>query len=615
MNAVMSNSDNPTPARQVLRFRCRHQLPSAMIRYHVEFADAHAHRFGVTMTLDTPAARQRVSMPVWIPGSYLVREFARHVSGLSATQNGKPVALKQIDKASWLAACTPEEPLVLRYSVYAFDTSVRAAFLDAQRGFFNGTSLLFAVDGRLDELHRLTLGVLPEGWDVATTLPAAEVDSMAAGAPGTRTFAAENYDELVDHPVELGRFWRGAFTAHGVPHEFVVCGALPDFDGERLLADTRRICESEIAFWHADRKAPFGRYLFMLNAVEDGRGGLEHRASTALIAPRRDLPRRDMVGVSDGYVDLLGLISHEYFHTWNVKRLKPRDFASFDYSRENYTELLWFFEGFTSYYDDLTLVRAGLIDDTRYLAMLAKTVSTVLAAPGRHVQSVAESSFDAWVKYYRSDENTPNATISYYAKGSLVALAFDLTLRAAGRGSLDEVMRALWASSCGGPIDESDIAAALERIGGRSMARELADWVQGTDDLPLEGLLKSIGVDWQAQTGTLAQRLGVRVAESALTGVKVSHVLRGHAGERAGLASGDELLAVNSWRVRRLEDALRVLPDDGDAKFLIARDQRVFELTLTLPAASAAPAINVTLKPTADVSAEVAGARLSWLHG
>ena len=216
-------------------------------------------------------------------------------------------------------------------------------------------------------------------------------------------------------------------------HEFVVAGAWPGFDGARLLADARRICEAQVAFWHGRGKPPLSRYVFLLNAVDDGYGGLEHRASTALLCARRQLPRQGVSESSDGYVTLLGLISHEYFHTWNVKRLKPRDFERIDFSRENYTRLLWFFEGFTSYYDDLLLLRAGLIDAPRYLRLLAKTVSGVLATPGRRQQSVAESSFDAWIKYYRSDENTPNATISYYAKGSLVALALDLSLRGGRR--------------------------------------------------------------------------------------------------------------------------------------------------------------------------------------
>ena len=202
---------------------------------------------------------------------------------------------------------------------------------------------------------------------------------------GKQGYVAADYDELVDHPFELGRFWRGSFDAAGVPHEFVVAGAWPGFDGERLLADTRRICEAQIAFWHGTRKPkpPFDRYVFMLNAVDDGYGGLEHRASTALIArPPRPAAARPAAPTSDGYNTLLGLISHEYFHTWNVKRLKPRELARIDYTRENYTPLLWFFEGFTSYYDDLLLLRAGLIDAPRYLSLVAKTINGVAATPG-----------------------------------------------------------------------------------------------------------------------------------------------------------------------------------------------------------------------------------------
>ena len=224
------------------------------------------------------------------------------------------------------------------------------------------------------------------------------------------------------------------------------------------------------------------------------------------------------------------------------------------------------------------MLRSGLIDAPRYLKLLATTLAAVQAAPGRKVQSVAEASFDAWVKYYRADENTPNATISYYAKGSLVALALDLTLRSEGKGSLDDVMRRLWQGSDGGPIDEADIAAALEAIGGRSYAAELAAWVHGTDELPLAALLQRFGVEIEAQPATLAQRLGVRVSESALTGVKVTHVLRGGAGERAGLAPGDELIAVDGWRLRRLDDAARVLPrrrrDDAARRARPARARR-----------------------------------------
>ena len=450
-----------------------------MIRYVIDASATPSHTFAVTLTVPRPAAELTLSLPVWVPGSYLVREFARHLSGLSAEQGGRSLPLRQLDKASWRVTCAGDADLVVRYRVYAFDVSVRAAFLDATRGFFNGTSTCLRVAGREAEPHALRLTGLPAGWEVATTL-------APEGEGRERRFIAPGYDELVDHPVELGRFWRGRFEAAGVGHEFVVAGALPDFDAERLLADTKKICETEIAFWHGAGKPPFERYLFLLNAVDEGHGGLEHRSSTALVAPRRELPRRPVPGAepaasepSDGYVGVLGLISHEYFHAWNVKRLKPSEFATFDYSRENYTGLLWFFEGFTSYYDDLFVVRSGRIDAARYLKLLGKTISAVAATPGRAVQSVAEASFDAWVKYYRQDENTPNATVSYYAKGSLVALAFDLTLRSEGHGTLDQVMRRLWEESEAGPIAADAIAAALAAVGGRSYAngdRRLDRW-------------------------------------------------------------------------------------------------------------------------------------------
>ncbi len=590
-----------------------------MIRYEIDVGACHRHTFAVELRVDAPAAEQRLSLPVWIPGSYLVREFARHLSAIEATQGDAAVELRQLDKATWLARCAPGQALVVRYRVYAFDTSVRAAFLDAARGFFNGTGVCLRVEGREGEPHELALVGLPADWDVATSL------ERRPGPDAAHEYVADDYDALVDHPFELGRFWRGRFDAAGVIHEFVVAGALPDFDGERLIADTQRLCEAETRFWHGTGRAPFERYVFMLNALEDGRGGLEHRSSTALVAARRDLPRRAVAepgqGAAarpepgDGYVGVLGLIAHEYFHSWNVKRLKPREFSTFDYSRENYTELLWFFEGFTSYYDDLFVVRSGLIDSARYLKLLATTITAVQGSPGRAVQSVAAASFDAWVKYYRADENTPNATISYYGKGSLVALALDLSLRGEGRGSLDDVMRQLWRTSGGGPIDEADIAAALEVVGGRSYARELAEWVHGTGELPLADLLRRVGVGIESQPATLAQRLGVRVSESALTGVKVTHVLRDGAAERAGLAPGDELLAVGGWRLRRLDDALRSLPSGGETSLLVGRDQRVFAVGLPVDSLGASSAGSVQLKPADGAGGDARRLYEAWIAG
>ena len=576
------------------------QDSAASVHYRIDASDTHAHTYRVTLTIPKPDATQCVSLPVWIAGSYMVREFGRHLSGLTARQGRSERPVRQLDKTTWQIDCSGAAALELRYDVYAFDTSVRTAFLSPQRGFFNNTSLCLRVHGREQQAHHLSLEGLPRGWDVATAMSAMSAGSRSTGKARGRHYAAADYDELVDHPFELGPFWRGSFKAQGVEHEFVVAGAWPGFDGQRLLRDSQRICEEHIRFWHGARgKPPFQKYVFMLNTVEDGYGGLEHRASTALIAARKDLPRVGEAGTGDGYLTLLGLISHEYFHTWNVKRLKPAELCSIDHTRENYTELLWFFEGFTSYYDDLALVRCGLIDGPRYLKLLAKTATAVQSMPGRQVQSVAQASFDAWNKYYRQDENTPNSTISYYTKGAQVALCLDLTLRREGRGSLDEVMRRLWAlgeqrgsrrGAAGGRsalrdpgsigITEDDIAQALQEVGGRSYQRELSQWVHGTGELPVPALLPAMGLAQAREAERLSAAWGLRLNEGPVTGCIVRQVLRGSAAQAAGLCAGDEILAVQGWRVRRLDDAAQWLGKSAKVELLINRDQRILQLAL-----------------------------------
>jgi predicted metalloprotease with PDZ domain len=581
-----------------------------MIDYRVEIADAHAHLYRVTLRVPAPAALQRLSLPVWAPGSYMVRDFARHLSALSATQGGRPVALTQLDKTSWQAACSGRAVLQVSALVYAFDRSVRGAFLDAQRGFFNASSLCLRAEGREGEPHRITLARLPRGWQAATAMPAA----------GRQRWQAADYEELIDHPFELGRFWRGSFTAGGVEHQFVVSGAWPTFDGPRLLADTQRLCEAHVAFWHGRHagqprrsRPPFDRYLFLLNAVDDAQGGLEHRASTALVAARRDLPRQGMGEAGDGWVGLLGLISHEYFHAWNVKRLKPRDLVRPDLGRENATTLLWFFEGVTSYYDELMLLRAGLIDAARYLELLARPLNALAANPGRFVQSVAEASFDAWTKYYKADENTPNATVNYYTKGALVALLFDLALRERG-GSLDDVMRLLWRrSSGGGPIGEDDIADALQAVAGTSLQTQLDAWVHGRSELPLAAALGRAGVRVDEDAPTLAALLGLRLSEGPVSGVQVRSVQRGSAAERAGVAAGDELLAADGWRLRRLEDQRGWCSPGRPFELLLARDQKVLTLRVEPPQAAVSAAFRLGLD--ASAAAAALALRRAWLAG
>lgn len=614
-----------------------------MIQYRIEVADAHAHRFQVTLRISRPLGLQRLSLPVWIPGSYLVREFARHLSPITARQGQRACQVTPIDKATWEIDTKGSAALTVQYEVYAFDTSVRAAFLDAQRGFFNGTGVFLKAHGFEDQPQAVKITGLPKGWQVATALPAVKVNALGVG-----DYEAPDYDALVDHPVELGTFWRGEFIARGVRHEFVVAGATSDLDGAKLLEDTRKICEAQIAFWHGRRKPPFDHYVFMLNVVEDGYGGLEHRQSTALICARKDVPRVGRPLNKDAYTTLLGLISHEYFHTWNVKRLKPAEFAPYDYTQENHTRMLWFFEGFTSYYDDQFLLRTGLIDAPTYLKLLGKTINQVLATPGRLSYSVGQASFDAWTRYYRPDENSANATVSYYTKGSLVALGLDLALRqlpaVQGRKpSLDGVMQALWQLQR--PIQQADVAQALadeaQHLPGlmpfkagttplQAWQNLLDRWTEGCDDLPLQTLLTQHGISWSSKPGSLTQRWGVRVQDSN-GAAKVQAVMRHGLAQQIGLSVGDELLALDGWRVKRGDDLATWYDAGRDQALLVNRDQRI--LTLTIPAqaptgkrgklkhthadlsieAPNADVISLTLNDTA-LPSEIQARRRTWLH-
>ena len=552
------------------------------VHYCVEIADRHAHLFRVTLRIARPLATQRVSLPVWIPGSYMVREFSGQLQKLRARQGRQTLDAQQVDKCSWEIKSTPARPLELSYEVYAHDPSVRTALLNHERGFFNATGLCLRAEGHESRPHGLDVPA-PKGlkdWTLATGLPAQAINERGFGQ-----YLAADYDELADCPVTMGLLWSGHFKAGGVAHRFVVSGAAPSFDGERLLRDAQKICEAQIRFWHGSKKPPFKQYVFMLHAVHEGYGGLEHRNSTALICARRDLPLQGQDKAPEGYTTLQGLISHEYFHTWNVKRLRPAEFARYDYTRENYTRLLWFFEGFTSYYDDLLLRRSGLLDNAGYLKLLNKTINQVMQTPGRAVQSVAEASFDAWVKYYRQNENTPNATVSYYTKGALVALCFDLSLRQGAGSSLDAVMRALWMRCAGGPMSEADFAEELQAAAGRSLHAEVADWVHGRGELPLKALLEAQGVAVMEDSAQLAQRLGLR-ADGAPLSVKT--VLHGGPAHAAGLSAGDEWLGIEledgrGWRLNKLDDlTLYALPGQR-VSALVARDQQLLRLPLLMP--------------------------------
>ncbi len=571
------------------------------IHYTIRPVDPHAHLFEVNVRITEPAPEgQRLQLPVWIPGSYMIREFARHLEGVAAKVGSRPVAIRKESKSTWICGRLPagvRAPLVVSYQVYAWDLSVRAAHLDASHGFFNGTSVFLAVAGR--ESEPCSVDILPprgsrySRWQVATTLPvAAEGTEWRFGR-----YRAADYDELIDHPVEMGEFARAGFTAGGCRHDVAITGRT-DVDLDRLVRDLKPICREQVALFDPTRRrAPVERYLFLTMAVGDGYGGLEHRASTALLCSRGDLPFEGMKGTPDGYQTFLGLASHEYFHTWNVKRIKPARFDPYDLQQETYTGLLWVFEGFTSYYDDLMLCRSGVIGADAYLRSLQRAMRSVHAAPGRLRQSVAESSFDAWIKYYRQDENTPNAVVSYYVKGSLVALCLDLTIRAMTRSrrSLDDVMRLMWqrygkrtaaAALVGHGLAEDEFPALLQEATGLDLRRQIARWAYGTAELPLAECLRPFGVAMRQEADSDALSwLGAKaVARQGEVVIQSAH--RDGPAAAAGLSAGDKLVAVDGLRCEEatLKAVLRRRKPGSRIKVHAFRRDELIETMLTLAA-------------------------------
>jgi predicted metalloprotease with PDZ domain len=584
-----------------------------VIHYTIRPHDLALHLFEVTLTVSHPDPEGQVlSLPAWIPGSYMIREFARHIVQIRAEADGRKVRLTKLDKHSWRAARCKGE-LNITYQVYAWDLSVRAAHLDQTHGFFNGTSVFLQVDGK--ELLPHVVDIQPPegesyaGWRVATSLPELKARRHRFG-----TYIAQDYDELIDHPVEMGEFSLITFEAHGVPHEMAITGRVPNLDTERLANDLQKICEHQIALFEPrSKRAPMSRYVFLTLAVGDGYGGLEHRASTALLCARSDLPVQGQAALSDGYRSFLGLCSHEYFHTWNVKRIKPAAFAPYDLAQESYTPLLWLFEGFTSYYDDLTLVRTGLIDRSAYLGLLTKTINAVNKGSGRLKQSVAESSFDAWTKYYRQDENSPNAIVSYYQKGSLVALWFDLLIRARTRGkrSLDDVMRALWRRygrdfyqvGHGVGVSDADVEELFDEATGLSLKSVFDHAVRGTKDLPLAEAFAAFAIQLQDRPRKGVPSMGVRTRKEGAD-CKLASVYEGGAAHRAGLSAGDTLVALDDLRITASNlDTLLARYSIGDVVVVHAfrRDELMqFEVILQ---SDAAPQVKLVMqdKPVTGV--------------
>jgi predicted metalloprotease with PDZ domain len=570
------------------------------IQYTIWPADLHGHRFRVKLHIANPDPNgQILEMPSWIPGSYLIRDFSKHIESIEAyttEKNSKPLALDRIDNDRWRLPSNCGSADIIT-TVYAFDSSVRAAYLDTERAFFNASSLCLAVKGQQGLPCSLAI-VAPEAasanhWSVQTSLRSVKTDSQGYGF-----YLAQNYDDLLDHPVALGEFQIVHWKSNGVPHRMAIQGCVNAIDTKRLVDDLQAICTSIInLFEPKSKKAPFKNYLFLVNAVLNGYGGLEHRNSTALLCRRDQIPQNKALYEEDSYREFLGLCSHEYFHAWLVKRIQPKAFQPYQLDRRNRTRLLWLFEGFTSYYDDLQLFRSKRIDLKTYLKLVSDNWNGILRGPGRLKQSLADSSFDAWNKYYQADENTPNAVVSYYGKGALLALGLDLQIRAFSKNqkSLDDLMRLLWRKH-GVTMDgiaEDGMDALLIDLLGNGFTKTWHEikhkYIFGTEDIPIQKWIGSKLISVQPKTESKLNKLklqfGMRFSD-ANGWLKVTHVLDGGVAQRAGLAAGDLLASINGQRITsaRWDKVLAGLCENQNMSICFYRDDLMHERLALLKA-------------------------------
>lgn len=573
-----------------------------MITYRLRFAAPAQHHVDVEIEIPAPAADQRLWMPVWTPGSYMIREFARNVRDPRATgPGGRELPLRWVDKATLAVAAGHAGSVRVSYRVYCFELSVRTSFVDDENALLNGASVFFAVAGREGEPIRVEID-LPPRWDVATALPA-EPSRAAA-------FRAQDFDHLVDSPIQCGRFERRSFELLGRTHEFAFC-RVDGLDPDRAASAAARLFRANAELFGG---LPYERYLTIVQGAATGRGGLEHRDSTVLQVQRHSF------GDEKGWLDFLTILAHEHVHVWNVKRARPRSFVPYDLTRENYTDLLWVAEGITAYYDELQTLRAGCMAKARYLERLADEIGAYRESPGRLAASLAESSLLAWTRFYRQDEDWPNSGVSYYQKGALVALLLDLEIRSrsAGRGDLDVVMRRLLerygAESAGYAAAEFEALAA--EVAGADLRPFFDRTVRGTEELDLEGGLLEAGFCLQPRARPAGPAIrdlaGFRV-KSGSERIVVEAVERGSPAETAGISARDEIVALDGSRViaPRLQARLK---DSAGKRVRVAlfRDDRLLDCELELRAE--APAAFVIVEdPAASPARRALGER--WLAG
>ena len=594
--------------------------PDVPVQIKIDLSLMRSHLYQINLSLSDAAKKQKFLLPTWAPGSYLIREFAQHIITIRAFENGQEIAVSKKNKNTF-EVNNMSQNIDLFYEVYGFDSSIRAAFIDETQAFFNGSSLFLCPEHKKNARFNITIQRPQEQscsvWRVATSMPQLDIDAQGFGS-----YSCLSYEELIDYPFQIGAMKQICFDAAGISHEMVLVGDLRPFDENRLIADLKAICESQIKLFGG--KAPFSNYLFIARFEEGGHGGLEHRNSSMLLASPYALPSQDLLEPDTQYKSFLSLCSHEYFHAWNIKRLMPKNFVTLDLNTECYTSMLWLFEGITSYYDDLVLRKAGVISAESYLDILAKNYARLLRNKGRFVQSLAQSSFDAWIKFYRPNENTKNSVVSYYLKGAFIGLLMDLKISFQNhhKKSLDDLMSVAfynYGSEKKG-IDESEFFALFEDFGIKNIAEFKDNYIYGTQELPLAEWLHRFGVDIViiADDHTIDDKTklpaywGLKLRFDDHHRAIINYVDKDGPAMHAGLSPFDEIIAVNNIRLdpTNMADLLGTCRPHESAELVVARKKvlRVYKIFL-----DKLPLTNCKITLKREISAAQHDARISWI--
>ena len=542
------------------------------IQYQVAMPQPESHLFEVTLQVTAwQGSVLDLKLPVWTPGSYLVREYAKHLQDFSAT-DGEGLFLKwcKQSKNHWQVDTANVADIVVKYRIFANELTVRTNHLDATHGYFNGAALFFYLPGFEQQPIYVAIAPAKPDWRVTTALPGVEGQ--------VNTFFAKDFDTLVDSPFEIGSHELFEFEVLGKSHELAIWGE-GNYQVDSIIRDAKKIIQVEADLFGG---LPYDRYVFLLHLSGSGYGGLEHKECCSLIYSRFGFRAKDK------YKGFLQLLAHEFFHLWNIKRIRPKALESFDYERENYTPSLWFGEGTTSYYDLLIPYRAGIYDVKAYLKDLSKEITLLQTKPGRKVQPVSESSFDAWIKLYRRDANSDNSQISYYLKGEMVSLLLDLLIRERHRNkrSLDDVMRLLWEQFGRGEIGYTpeQLKQVIESVAGINLDDFFARYIDGTDELPFDQYLEPFGLRLKAEfEDDNPPHLGLTAkAENGRELVKF--VEAGSPAQLAGVDAGDELLAIDGIRVTAegLSDRLKDYQAGNTIQITVFHQDELRTLPVTL---------------------------------